>query len=259
MSVYPRIEGLANDPTRCALRRVFVAGASGAIGRRLCRLLVADGWAVIGTTRSADKRALLENLGVEPVVVDAFDRAALRAAVRATAPAVIVHQLSDLPPALDAAAMPAALLRTAALREAGTANLVDASVAAGVKRMVAQSIAFAYAPGPPPYREEAPLAVDDPRLGATVRAVLALEREVLQAPFAGVVLRYGRLYGPGTGFDRAADEGCAVHVDAAADAARLALERGAPGIYNVCEDDPRIANDKAIDALGWNPRFRIGD
>ena len=220
-------------------------------------MLVADGWAVVGSTRSADKRGLLENLGVEPVVVDAFDRAALRAAVRAAAPAVVVHQMTDLPPALDAAAMPAALDRTALLREIGTANLVDASAAAGVERLVAQSIAFAYAPGPLPYREEAPLAVDDRRTGATVRAVMALERQVLNAPFVGVVLRYGRLYGRGTGFEVPSAEGCTVHVDAAADAARLAMTRGAPGIYNVCEDDPAVSNEKAIDALGWDPRFRI--
>lgn len=237
--------------------RAFVAGASGVIGRQLCRLLVDDGWAVVGTTRSRDRQALLEALGVQPVVVDAFDRAALRAAVCAAAPDVVVHQMTDLPAALDPAAMPEALLRTAALRETGTANLVDASIAAGVARMVAQSIAFAYAPGPLPYREEAPLAVDDPRLGATVRAVLTLERQVLQAPLAGVVLRYGRLYGPATGFDERAEAGCAVHVDAAADAARRALTRGAPGIYNICEDDPTVTNEKARDALGWDPQFRI--
>lgn len=239
------------------MRRVFVAGASGVIGRRLCRLLLADGWAVVGSTRSPERQALLRELGVEPAVVDAFDRAALRDALRDARPEVVVNQMTDLPPALDPAAMPGALLRTAALREAGTANLVDASAAAGVVRMVAQSIAFAYAPGPSPQREEAPLAVDDPRLGVTVRAVLALERQVLQAPFAGVVLRYGRLYGPETGFDRASDQGCAVHVDAAADAARLAMTRGAAGIYNVCEDDPAVSNEKAIDGLGWDPRFRV--
>ncbi len=239
------------------MKRVFVAGASGAIGRRLCRLLVADDWAVVGTTRSANKRETLENLGVEPVIVDAFDRAALRAAVRAAAPAIVVHQMTDLPPALDAAAMPEALLRTAWLRETGTANLVDASIAAGVERMVAQSIAFAYAPGPLPHREEAPLAVDDARLGATVRAVLALERQVLQAPFAGIVLRYGRLYGRGTGFDVPSAGGCAVHVDAAADAARLAMSRGAPGIYNICEPDGEVSIEKAVDVLGWGPDFRL--
>ncbi len=239
------------------MKRVFVAGASGVIGRSLCRLLVADGWAVVGTTRSADKRALLRGLGVEPAVVDAFDRAALRDAVRDAAPDVVVNQMTELPPALDAAAMPAALQRTAWLRETGSANLVDAAIAAGAARMVAQSIAFAYAPGSAPHREDAPLAIDHPRLGATVRAVLALERQVLQAPFAGIVLRYGRLYGPGTGCADPSAEGCTLHVDAAADAARLALTRGAPGIYNVCEDDPAVANEKAIDALGWNPEFRL--
>ncbi len=237
--------------------RVFVAGASGAIGRRLCRLLVADGWAVVGTTRSPGKRELLRGLGVEPVLVDAFDRAALRDAVRESTADIVVNQMTELPPALDPAAMPEALIRTAWLRETGTANLVDASVAAGVGRMLAQSIAFAYAPGSLPHREDAPLDVGDPRLGATVRAVLALERQVLQAPFAGIVLRYGRLYGPGTGFETASGKGCSVHVDAAADAARRAMTRGARGIYNVCEPGDEVSSEKAIDALGWDPDFRL--
>jgi len=237
-------------------RRVFVAGASGAIGRPLCRLLVADGWTVVGTTRSAEKAALLRGIGVEPAVVDVFDEAALTDAVVRAKPDCVIHQLTDLPPALDPAKMAEALHRNARIREVGTRNLVAAALAAGAKRMVAQSIAFAYAPGTMPYREEAPLALDHPTFGTTARGVASLERQVLGASFEGIVLRYGRLYGPGTGFDKPAS-GAPLHVDAAADAARRALTRGAPGIYNVAEEDGTVSCRRAADALGWSAGFRL--
>src|SRR5512146_2398500 len=105
---------------------VLVAGASGAIGRRLCRLLVDDGWLVVGTTRSADRAAMLRDIGVEPAVVDVFDEARLLDLARQARPAVVVHQLTDLPPALDPAQMPAARVRNARIREVGTRNLVAA-------------------------------------------------------------------------------------------------------------------------------------
>ncbi len=236
--------------------RIFVAGASGAIGRPLCRLLVADGWSVVGTTRSAEKASLLRDLGVEPAIVDVFDEAALRDAVGRAAPAIVIHQLTDLPPALDPAKMPEALVRNARIREIGTRNLVAATAGAGAQRMIAESIAFAYAPGPMPYREDAPLNVDHPDFGSTARAVASLEQQVLAAPFEGIVLRYGRLYGPGTGFDRP-PRGGPLHVDDAADAARRAIMGGKPGIYNVAEDDGTVSSSKAADALGWKPGFRL--
>src|SRR5512138_2154693 len=96
---------------------ILVAGASGAIGRRLCRLLVEDGWHVIGTTRSPDKAAALRAIGVEPVIVDVFDEPLLRRAVAEARPEVVIHQLTDLPPALDPAQMPEALVRNARIRE----------------------------------------------------------------------------------------------------------------------------------------------
>ncbi|HEY1900310.1 MAG TPA: NAD-dependent epimerase/dehydratase family protein [Steroidobacteraceae bacterium] len=241
-------------PTR---NPIFVAGASGAIGRRLCRLLVADGWRVIGTTRSGQKTALLLALGVEPAVVDVFDEPLLRELVIAAQPEVVIHQLTDLPAGLDPAKMAAARERNARLREIGTRNLVAAAVASGVKRMIAQSVAFAYAPGPMPYREEAPLnvAAADEAGGLSARAVAGLERQVLTGPFAGVVLRYGQLYGPGTGFQAAPNAG-PVHVDAAADGARRAIARGA-GIYNLAEEDGTVSSRKAIEELGWDPDFRF--
>jgi nucleoside-diphosphate-sugar epimerase len=239
-------------------RKVFIAGASGAIGRRLCRLLVDEGWPVIGTTRSQTKAAMLRELGVEPVVVDVFDAALLLDIVCRAKPEIVVHQLTDLPPALDPAKMAEALVRNARLREIGTRNLVAAAVAAGAKRMVAQSLAFVYAPGPMPYREDAPLMLDDPGFGETTRAVASLEQQVLTAPLTGVVLRYGKLYGPGTGFDLP-PSGSPLHVDDAADAARRALTLGQTGIYNIAEQDGTVSIKKATDALGWVPGFRLDE
>lgn len=238
-------------------KTLFLAGAAGAIGRRLAPLLVADGWRVVGTTRSAAKIASLAAMGVEPVVVDVFDAAGLKAAVVACRPEVVVHQLTDLPYALESSQMEAALARNARLRDEGTRNLVAAAVAAGAKRLVAQSIGFVYAEGPTPHREEdALLAETHPVYGETVRAVSSLERQVLAAPLAGLVLRYGLFYGPGTGFDAAIAPG-SVHVDAAAKAAALAVQKGAPGLYNVAEADGAVTTDKAVRELGFSPDWRV--
>jgi nucleoside-diphosphate-sugar epimerase len=155
--------------------------------------------------------------------------------------------LTDLPPGLDPALMAAARERNTRIREIGTQNLLAAARAAGARRIVAQSIAFAYAPGPLPHAEEDPL---DP----SARGVISLETQVLGAPLDGVVLRYGRLYGPGTGVD-AAPKGGPLHVDAAADAARRALLAG-DGIYNIAENDGTVAIDRAVSGLGWSPDFR---
>jgi nucleoside-diphosphate-sugar epimerase len=201
---------------------------------------------------------MLRDLGVEPEIVDVFNEALLLEIVRKAEPEVVVHQLTDLPPALDPAKMAEALVRTDRLREIGTRNLVGAAVAAGVQRMVAQSLAFVYAPGPMPYREDAPLNLDDPVVGETARAVASLEQQVLAAPLTGIALRYGKLYGPGTGFDLPASDG-PLHVDDAADAARRALTRGETGVYNIAEDDGAVSINKAADALGWVPGFRLDE
>lgn len=237
--------------------RIFLAGAGGAVGRRLSLLLVADGWQVTGTTRSAEKAASLRAIGIEPVVVDVFDEKALRDAVARAQPEIVIHQLTDLPPALDPTKMAEAGERNARIREVGTRNLVAAAVAAGAKRLVAQSIAFAYAPGAAPYREESPLNLSaTDRAGRSARGAASLELQVLGAPLVGIVLRYGKFYGPGTGFDNA-PAGGPVHVDAAADAARRALTRGSTGIYNVAEADGTLLCRKAERELGWRPDFRI--
>jgi nucleoside-diphosphate-sugar epimerase len=234
-----------------------VAGATGAIGRVLCRLLVADGWQVVGTTRKAESAKTLEALGVEPAIVDVFEADGLRQAVLAAQPSAAIHQLTDLPRQFRAENLKDALERNARLREVGTKNLVDACAAAGVRHVIAQSIAFAYAPGPQPFTEDAPLNVHaaDPVAARTARAVQTLESLVLSGPFRGVVLRYGRFYGPGT-WASLPPAGVAVHVEAAADAARLALRRGGAGIYNVADPDGTVSIAKAVGQLGWSPVFR---
>ena len=229
--------------------KVFIAGATGAVGQPLCRLLIADGHQVTGTTRKPARASELRSLGVNPIIVDAFDAEALRIALLTARPDVVIHQLTDLPPGLDPAQMEAGRARNARLREEGTRNLVAAAIATDAKRLIAQSLAFAYAPGPHPYREDSPL---DP----SARAVASLEQQVLTAPLVGIVLRYGRFYGPGTGFDKPAP-GAAVHVEAAADAARRAVTHGAKGLYNIAEPDESLSSAKATAELNWAADFRI--
>ncbi len=228
--------------------KVFVAGATGLVGKRLVPLLVEAGYDVFAMTRSPGKAASLEAAGATPVVVDAFDAPGLMAALADIRPAIVIHQLTDLPDRLDPAEMPAALVRNARIRREGTRNL--AAAAAGVRRFIAQSIAWVYAPGPEPHGEDDPL---DPKADS----VAALERETLGTPsFAGVVLRYGRFYGPETGTDAPPEE-IPLHVDAAAHAALLAVEKNASGIFNIAEPNPHITTDKAVRELGFDPGFRL--
>jgi nucleoside-diphosphate-sugar epimerase len=237
-------------------RRIFLAGASGAIGRRLAPLLVADGWHVVGSTRSESKVNQLREMGIEPAVVDVFDAASLRHLLAEIRPEVVIHQLTDLPFALEESMMTAALVRNARLRDEGTRNLVAAAVHAGAGRLIAQSISFIYADGPKPYHESAPLLpVTHPVYGETVQGVMSLERQVTEAPLEGIVLRYGLLYGPGTGFDAAIAPG-SLHVDAAAKAAELAVTHGQRGTYNVAEADGPTSSDNAIRSFGWDAGWR---
>jgi nucleoside-diphosphate-sugar epimerase len=239
-------------------KTIFLAGASGAIGRRLSPLLVSNGWRVIGATRSAEKAPLLLQMGVEPAVIDVFDSAGLRRLLFDIRPEVVIHQLTDLPYALEAAKMADALERNARLRDEGTRNIVEAAVSAGARRLIAQSIAFIYAEGPTPHVETDPLlALTHPVYGGTVAGVMSLERQVVEAPFDGIVLRYGLFYGPGTGFDQPIAPG-SVHVDAAAKAAELAVTRGEAGIYNVAETDGAVNCANAMQAFGWDAGWRCG-
>jgi nucleoside-diphosphate-sugar epimerase len=234
---------------------VFVAGATGVIGLPLLKFLRDAGHTVTGTTRSAKKIATIEALGARGVAVDAFDADALRRAVVAAKPEAIIHQLTDLPDTVPAqrASMSE---KNSRLRVEGTRNLMAAAKAANVQRVVAQSIAFIYAPGGKPYREGDPLDSSEAQR-VSIAGVEALEDAVLNTPgIDGIVLRYGRLYGPGTWFDKPGSAG-ALTTDAAAQAALLALGGGAPGIYNVAEDDGEFSIEKARRELGFDPGFRM--
>jgi len=237
--------------------RIFLAGATGVIGRRLVPLLRMAGHHVVGMTRSAAKADALRAADVEPVVVDVFDAPALSRAVSDARPDVVIHQLTDLPPGLDPSRTAEAAPRNARIRSEGTENLVRAALASGARRLLAQSIAWIYAAGPRPYTEADPLDIHAQGARAiTVSGVAALERLTLSSPpLEGVVLRYGHLYGPGTGADRA--DAPSLHVDAAAAAALLASEKAHTGIYNIAEPSGYLSIEKAQRELGFDPSFRL--
>lgn len=235
---------------------IFVAGAAGVIGLPLLRLLHGAGHTVTGTTRSQAKLAQIEAQGGKGVVADAFDAEALKRAVAVAKPDVVIHQLTDLPDVSDPAKLSEVREKNSRLRIEGTRNLIAAAKAAGVRRVVAQSIAFIYAPGTGPRKEGDPLDESESQR-VTMAGVLALEHAVLHAPgIDGIVLRYGRLYGPGTWYAAPSGQG-PLSTDAAAQAALLAVSRGAPGIYNVAEDDGALSIEKARRELGFDPGFRM--
>jgi nucleoside-diphosphate-sugar epimerase len=235
--------------------RVFVAGAGGVIGRRLLPLLREAGHEVTGTTRFAGRASQLRSLGATPMIVDVFDAAALRRAVEAARPDVIIHQLTDLPAAPGTPGFAESLERNSRLRIEGTRHLVDTAKAVGVRRLIAQSIAFAYAEGDGDRVEDDALDSTPARRG-TVDGVVALERATLELP-EGIVLRYGMLYGSGTWFGDDKRPGPTVHVDAAAQAAVLALTRGQRGIYNIVDDGHGVSAAKAKRELGFDAAFRL--
>ncbi|WP_314149905.1 NAD(P)-dependent oxidoreductase [uncultured Leifsonia sp.] len=224
--------------------KIFVAGASGVLGRAFTRRALADGHDLVGMTRSARGADVVAAAGAHPVVADAFDADAVAVAVAQARPDAVVHLLTDL----------AGGDRTAnsRLREAGTRNLVDAALAAGVQRMVAESISWVYPSGTRPATEDDALDVEAPEpRRTTIRGVAALEGAVRELP-VGVVLRFGQLYGPGTWFARngstadAARDGALpatetvasfVHVEDAAAVALQAVDWPA-GTWNIVDDEP---------------------
>jgi nucleoside-diphosphate-sugar epimerase len=260
--------------------RVFVAGASGAIGRPLLPKLVAAGHEVTGMTRSEERAAALRDAGAQAVVCDVFEEDRVRESMAAASPEAVVHQLTALPDRLDFRDTET-YAPTNRLRTEGTRILIEGARAAGARRMVAQSIAFAYAPaGDRVLSEEAPLLTDAPgAFSSGVKAVAEMERSVTEAEnLEGLVLRYGFFYGPGTYYasdgSTAADvrkrrqpivgKGTGVfsfiHVDDAADATVAAVERGAPGIYNVADDEPADLKEWLpvyAEALGAKRPFRV--
>lgn len=200
----------------------------------------------MASTRSPEKMRGLENSGAEPVLADFLDPEETMKVVISARPDVIIHQLTSLPDKLEPSLLPAALQKNAEIRDAGTRNLCKAAVAAGAKRMVAQSIAFAYQPGIAPLAEEQ-------ALDAKAWGVISLESQVTSGGFTGLILRYGYFYGPETGFDEPKAAG-SIHVYEAARAACLAAGIGPAGIYNIAEDDGALNVNKAADLLGFKAR-----
>jgi nucleoside-diphosphate-sugar epimerase len=237
--------------------RIFLAGATGVIGRRLTPMLVAAGHEVVGTTRSPEKARSLRDAGAEPVIVDALDAQALKAAVLAARPEAVIHQLTSLPARIDPRKIKRDFAVNDRLRSVGTRDLVAAAQAAGAGRFIAQSISFAYAPGEPGtlHSESDPLHCEAPEpFRRSARALHELECAVRN--IQGTVLRYGYFYGPGTSISengsivedlrrrRMPVVGAGggvwsfIHIDDAARATLAALERENFGIYNIVDDDP---------------------
>jgi nucleoside-diphosphate-sugar epimerase len=260
--------------------RVLVAGATGVIGRRLVPKLLAAGHEVIGMIRSAEREGALRALGAEPTIADALDRQAVRDATEAARPDAIIHQLTSLPRRIDPRTIERDFALNDRLRSEGTRNLVDAAQASGVNRIVAQSIAFAYAPGPPGtiHTERDPLFLSSPpkSFARSAKAVDDLERAVLGAD--GLVLRYGYFYGPGSSIARSGAVGediarrrmpivgkgggvwSFIHVDDAADATVAALTHGSSGAYNIVDDEPARVSEwvpALAEALGAPRPMRV--
>jgi nucleoside-diphosphate-sugar epimerase len=222
--------------------KIFLAGASGVIGRSLLPRLIAAGHDVTGMTGDPASTGPVRSLGARPVVIDAFDRDRLAEAIRAEQPDAVMHQLTSLRSGNSTV--------TNRLRTEGTRNLVDAALSAGVRTVVAQSYCI-YAPGPGLADETDPLAVNSPAFGPAAEALATMETIVSEAPH-GVLLRYGNLYGPGTGYasngaiaaqvrrgelPANADVTSFLHLEDAADAALQALEWPA-GPVNIVDDEP---------------------
>ena len=247
--------------------KIFVAGATGVLGRALVPQLVARGHEVVGMTRSGSKQDLVRSLGARPVVADALDPDAVAQAVASAEPEVIVHELTALSGKLSARDMrhperaPMAIM-TNRLRSEGTDHLLAAGRAVGARRFVAQSFgAFRWArTGGPVLTEADPIDPNPPgAMRPALVGILHVERAVTSIEWGeGLVMRYGGFYGPGTSMSRAPDAEMAapirkrrfpivgtgdgvwsyVHVEDAAAATALAVERGEPGIYNIVDDEP---------------------
>jgi nucleoside-diphosphate-sugar epimerase len=269
--------------------KIFVAGASGVLGRALVPQLVARGHEVVGMTRSASKQDLVRSLGARPVVADALDPDAVARAVASAEPEVIVHELTALSGPMSARDMrhpdrSSAATMTNRLRTEATDHLLAAGRAVEARRFVAQSFtAFRWARMGGSVLTEADPIDDNPpaALRAPLVGILHVERAVTAIEWGeGLVLRYGGFYGPGTGISLAPDAQMAgpirrrrfpivgdgggvwslIHIDDAAAATAVAVERGRPGIYNVVDDEPAPVREwvpALASALGAKPPRRI--
>jgi nucleoside-diphosphate-sugar epimerase len=265
--------------------KVFVAGATGALGKQLIPHLVANGHEVTGMTRSESKRDLIAGLGATPVVADALDPDAVGQAVSEAAPDAIVHQLTALSEEVgNIRNIDRTFAATNRLRREGTDHLLSAARAVGSRRFVAQSFGgwpYARAGGPVKTEEDA-LDPDPPKtIRETLAAIRYLEGAVVGAePIEGIALRYGGFYGPGTslGLDPVGEQVEAVqrrrfpivgsgegmlsfiHIEDAAMATIAALESGRSGVYNVVDDEPAPAREwlpALAEAVGAKPPRRV--
>ncbi|MEH1934404.1 MAG: NAD(P)-dependent oxidoreductase [Nostoc sp.] len=248
--------------------KIFVAGATGAIGRTLIVQLLAQGHEVVALTRSLEKAQTLAEQGVELAIADVFDADAVKAAVTRTQPEVVIEQLTSLPKTYTSESMSAASALNTRIRREGGANVLAAAQGAGVRRYLRQSIAFWAIPGVGLADEETPLAFDaSPAVAADAHVVTEIERHLLGNPnLEGIALRYGFLYGPGTWFALDGDVAQQVrqqqfpivgngegvwswlHIEDAAIATVAAAERGNPGIYLITDDRP-------LEVREWLPAF----
>jgi nucleoside-diphosphate-sugar epimerase len=257
------IEHVANE--RSEIMRIFIAGATGAVGKRLVPLLVANGHEVVGTTRSIGKAGDLRAVGAAPVVLDVLDAEAVGRAVSESEPDVVVHQATSLSNLRNLRNLDEAFAETNRLRTVGTDNLLAAARAAGAGKFVAQSFAgwpFAKV-GSAVKDEEAPLDPSPlPSAAQTMAAIRHVEETVVAAePIEGIALRYGGFYGPGTSLFEGGEyleairkrrfpvvgsgAGMAsfVHIDDVATATLAAIERGRRGLYNIVDDEPAATTE----------------
>jgi nucleoside-diphosphate-sugar epimerase len=257
--------------------RVFVAGAGGAVGRRLVPMLVARGHHVTGTTSHEKSTDAIRALGAEPVVVDGLDAVGIGQAVAQAEPEAIIHQMTALSGKPDFRHFDRWFALTNRLRTEGTQHLLTAASASGVRRFVAQSFT-----GWSNSREGSWIKTEDDPLDAhpvkeqtqTLAAIRFLEQAVLEAPLEGIVVRYGGLYGPGSSetlveilnkrmfpvIGDGAGHVSSTHIDDAASGTLAALERGRRGIYNIVDDEPAPAREfipAIAEAVGAKPPLHV--
>lgn len=262
--------------------KIFVAGATGAIGKRLVPLLVSNGHQVFATTRHSAKIASLRGAGAEPVVLEGLNRDAVMKAVSSARPDVIVHQMTALASMKSLKKFDEEFAMTNRLRTEGTKHLIEAATAAGVRKIVAQSYT-----GWPNAREGSRIKTEDDSVDPTppkamsksLEAIRTLESLVVNAAgVTGIALRYGSLYGPGTSIapdgetfrmvrqqkfpvvGSGAGVWSFVHVDDAANATRLAIDNGAPGIYNIVDNEPAEVSvwlPGLAEAIGAKPPHHV--
>ncbi|MBA3264483.1 MAG: NAD(P)-dependent oxidoreductase [Thermoleophilaceae bacterium] len=264
--------------------KVFVAGATGALGRQLVPRIVADGHEVVGMTSKPDKQDLVRGLGARPVVADALDPDAVAQAVARAEPEVIVHQLTALSGSLDMRKFEQSFALTNRLRTEGTDHLLAAGRAVEVQRFVAQSYAgwpFARTGGPVKTEDDPLDPTPADAMRETHEAIRYLEEAVTGAGWTeGVVLRYGGFYGPGTSFSlnpegehielirkrkfpivgRGDGVWSFVHIEDAATATAAAVEHGKRGLYNVVDDEPAPVREwlpAAAEAVGARKPMRL--